>query len=99
MAVKPWFVPVLVALITSTAGAIGGYFAQGAGSGAADIRSNEHRITQIEDDIRNHEREDDRATAAGQAHDDKIEKRFHDVWCAIRVNNHQPCSAPDFTAR
>lgn len=88
---RTWFVPIIVAGVSSGLGAVGSYYASGHGSGAADIAANEHRITVIEDTLKSHAAEDDRATTAQQRVNDQTEQHFRDVFFAINFNrDHKP---------
>jgi len=82
---KPWYIATLVATITSIAGAIGSYYTAKGNIGDLSI-SNEHRLTKLEEDFTAHQREDDRATTYSEG-------QFHNVWCAIHVNNGEPCES------
>lgn len=87
----PWYAAGVTSLLAAIASGVGGYYASGAGSSADKIAANEHRMTQIEDEIKSHEREDDRGGASYQIAFDKIDRQFRNVWCAIRVNHGEPC--------
>lgn len=80
----PWYAAGVTSLLAAIASGVTGYYASGAGSSADKITANEHRMTQIEDAEASHAREDDRATAS-------VAVQFKNVWCAIHINNGQPC--------
>ena len=72
----PWYAAGVTSILTAIGSGLAGYYASGAGSSVDQVRSNEHRITQIEDSGIGHSRADCLNT--------------HNVWYAIAFNHGDP---------